>query len=106
MEWSEFVEKQYKEHQAIYGDNHMDRLYDQTIEEAAELIVAIQHLRRSRCKPIEVMGEYADLVMCVEFLLRTWQPVDNIRDAIMADAFRLRFNNLEYKLSVARALDG
>jgi hypothetical protein len=46
---------------AVYGHRHND---EQSIEEAAELQVAIQHNKRGRVKRDAVMEEYVDTYLC------------------------------------------
>lgn len=61
----------YRHHTLVHGDKHRDRLIDQAIEEAAELIVALSHYRSERCNTDRFAEEYADLRVCMEFLFKT-----------------------------------
>ena len=45
-----------------------DRQYDMLQEECGELITVINHLRRGRCKPEQVLEEMADVAIMLEEL--------------------------------------
>lgn len=70
--WTNGMAIAQESHRAAYGENHLGRLMDQTIEEAAELIAAIQQSRRGRAS--NIVEECADLYICVEFLRRVVDP--------------------------------
>jgi len=65
----------------------IDAQLDQTIEEAAELIVAINHLRRNRVDQSELITELADVSIMIEQIVygyNLYEKVDNEIDFKMA----------------------
>ena len=55
-----------KTHRDIFGEYHPGRAAEQLVEEASELIVEIQHMKRGRRN--DILGEIADVIVCIDFL--------------------------------------
>lgn len=71
------LDASYWAHKRFYGERHLERLVDQTIEEAAELIQAlakykreVMHEHRNTISTSRIVEEAADLTLCVNHFLR------------------------------------
>ncbi len=73
----------FKTHKEWFADGHFNRILDKSVEEMAELIQAIMKLKDSNSAHnlYRVREEFADVLLCLEFLGRdlgiTQDKIDN-----------------------------
>ena len=56
-------------HRVFYGNKSRERTDDQLVEECAEVIQAIKHVKRGRAEDVDVVKELADVLICIELYL-------------------------------------
>lgn len=80
------LRRAYKIHGEVYWPHSNARAADQAVEELGELIVALQqHYKRDgRTTPLEVLEEYADVVICMGLVSQHLGFVEADLDAMVA----------------------
>ena len=77
----------YERAEAAWGQ---EAQFDMAVEEFAELIVALHHLRRGRSSRLEVAEELADAAIMIEQVCHLVGITDIVKTEVQRKAFRLR----------------